>query len=379
MPKYRVEIHGDGGVEYTGELFVSIRGTHRARIPQSDLQELVQAFRAAKFFSQAQEYQGSLTDLPTYTITLAFDDVQKSLIDKGASKFPGLPPDLVQESNMAAEITQLENLIDHTAGTEQWICGNEDTVPSLQEEKFDFNAPDAEHLSILANVAECGSARVVEDLLKVGAPVESRNIRDRQTALVIAAQRGNLEMVKALLSAGAGTSKSEKDQALQIAAESGASDASGAFRESRACKGNFRTAAGFGCPGQTWQNGAHALGPRPDEGIDRAEVARMLLKAGAKINVSDKAGNTPLMEVHFDVSAARALVQAGANVNARNTEGWTPLNHASSPEMAESFLESGADPFARDNSGISVLEHAKHFSSAIARVIEAAQQSKRSR
>jgi len=62
----------------------------------------------------------------------------------------------------------------------------------------------------------------------------------------------------------------------------------------------------------------------------RVENIRLLINAGADINVNDKEGRTPLMEaVYFCFEeVVRTLIDAGADVNIRSNVGLTALDFA---------------------------------------------------
>ena len=66
-------------------------------------------------------------------------------------------------------------------------------------------------------------------------------------------------------------------------------------------------------------------------GNGRAEVVKVLLKSGAKLEAKDKKHwKTPLHWAVFGggVAAAQALLDAGADVNAKDARGQTPLRAA---------------------------------------------------
>lgn len=86
----------------------------------------------------------------------------------------------------------------------------------------------------------------------------------------------------------------------------------------------------------------------------KAESTRILLEAGAEVNVYSRngLGVQPLHSAaagrHTEV--CRLLVAAGADVDARQQEDYTPLHEAAQhgdPELVELFLSAGADPTAR--------------------------------
>lgn len=90
----------------------------------------------------------------------------------------------------------------------------------------------------------------------------------------------------------------------------------------------------------------------------KAEVARILLDAGAGVNaVADNEMHVqPLHSAAAGrhLEACRLLLAAGADVNARQAGGFTPLHAAAQngdPELVELFLSAQADPSAATDAG----------------------------
>jgi hypothetical protein len=109
-PVYRVEIDGDGSVRYQGDRFVGVTGARTAHVRISKVRSLVRAFQKADFFWTFDSYRAPITDLPTYTLAIAFDGRSKQVVDyDGAMR--GMPK----------EIAALEAAIDATAGTDRWV------------------------------------------------------------------------------------------------------------------------------------------------------------------------------------------------------------------------------------------------------------------
>ncbi|WP_302294720.1 ankyrin repeat domain-containing protein [Pyramidobacter piscolens] len=92
------------------------------------------------------------------------------------------------------------------------------------------------------------------------------------------------------------------------------------------------------------------------------EKLRLLIDAGAKVNVADGNGMTPLMyAAQFGDSPAviRFLLSAGASREAKDRRGWTPLAFAAaknnSVEMVNALVDAGADIDARARDGATPL------------------------
>ncbi len=90
------------------------------------------------------------------------------------------------------------------------------------------------------------------------------------------------------------------------------------------------------------------------------EIVRLLLDAGAMVDLADDRGFTPLhcAAGHGRVNdrakdIAATLLAAGADPNARSHDpyGYTPLHEVSTAAMVRLLLDAGADPSIRSNAG----------------------------
>ncbi len=98
-----------------------------------------------------------------------------------------------------------------------------------------------------------------------------------------------------------------------------------------------------------------------DKREDSAEVARLLLRAGADVNAQeDTYRNTPLHDAP-EAATAQVLIAAGADLNRRNAEGRTPLMLTLDPEVTRVLLRAGADKTVRDSRGRTALDLAREF------------------
>lgn len=99
--------------------------------------------------------------------------------------------------------------------------------------------------------------------------------------------------------------------------------------------------------------------------IVKVYIVRVLIKNGANVNGVDNDGNTTLhlsCRMHQDV-LAEELINLGANVNIKNKRGNTPLlevpdrYHYHSPiEIIKKLILAGADVNALNNKGETVLD-----------------------
>lgn len=173
-----------------------------------------------------------------------------------------------------------------------------ETVAALLKRGVDVNSvgPSGEPLLTLA--ARNGKPAVLKTLLVARPKLDARNAHG-ETALMLAAFSGHVEIVQQLLAKGAAV-----DQ-----------------------------------PGWTPLSYAAAR--------NRVEIARLLLKAGAKIDAEAANGTTALMMASREGHLAMVLLllEHGANINHKTEAGYTPLEVAIAHgrrEVAETLLRAGA-------------------------------------
>lgn len=394
-PSYKVEVHGDGTVLYEGRGYVAFTGTHRGLVPQSNVIELVKLFEKADYYSLRDEYQASVTDNPAQTTSISIDGRQKQVVD-----YVGL------SAGMPLAVAQLELAIDRLSGSERWTRGNSETMAALEAEHWDFKSTEA--TTTLARAAEYGNADVVCDLAQAGVALNGMSDSHRfgllnGGALERAASRGDVAMLGALLQAGAANNLRALAAALVNAGNSGNIQAlrmllaNGASITARNAVGAtpLMTAASSGYPAMVREVlkevarnhadvNASATPPPPScteemkkidncrefaegdgqtalmaavsqsdydvppEGVDRLEVVRLLLAAGADVNARDKQGNTVLMHCRDDLELVELLLEAGADPNARNLEGETALSKSYDDDVKQLLIKHGAVPMAKE-------------------------------
>ncbi|HEX6993378.1 MAG TPA: ankyrin repeat domain-containing protein [Gammaproteobacteria bacterium] len=230
-----------------------------------------------------------------------------------------------------------------TPMSEAAIVGNPDVIARLLDAGADPDSANEDGqtaLMLLARTANVDAARL---LLDHGANVDAREVLRGQTALMWAAAERQPEMMRLLIEHGADVDARSRihDWERQVSGEPRAQ-----YRPSGGLT-PLLFAAREGC----------------------LECVRILLDAGADIDLPDPDGITPLImavaNMHFDVAAH--LVEAGADVNRWDWWGRTPLylavdvntiphggrpdrpvlDETTSLELIEMLLEAGANPNAQ--------------------------------
>jgi hypothetical protein len=395
-PSYSVTVSTEG-IAFEGSSFVVAQGKHTANVNADEVRHLAKRFAAADFYSMDSHYRASVTDNPTYILTITVDGHTKSVEDYVGS-WEGMP----------AVISELENQVDDFARTEKWIDGGQGLVPALRAEKFDFETFDAQLM--LKKAARAGQTITVRELLDAGVPLEPKPAtRQKKGGMFssfesdgwLTAASRSPETLQVLIDALA----SEKDQidkniALASAARSGsvpavqALIAYGADPNADLSKLTVTESSGgmtMGSPGagSILMYAAESGNPElvreilryhPDleardrdgktavfsaseyrydvDDAARAECVRLLAQAGANVNARDSKGNTPLHETFLN-NVEIELLKLGANVNARNNDGETPIFTTVDNTAILLFIEHGADLTIRNNEGDTVIEAAR--------------------
>ena len=171
-------------------------------------------------------------------------------------------------------------------------------------------------------------------LLEAGAPRDCTE-DDGKTALMLASERGHVDVARLLLHAGAPTDRSDDfgRRALMLAFESGHLEVACLLLE------------------------AGSPAPMLTSDSDRQEVARLLLAVHAEKDYWGRAGRTALMLGcgYGRLEVARLLLEAGAEKDDQGRGGKTALMLASEwghVEVVRLLLEDGAEKECSDDFGL---------------------------
>jgi ankyrin repeat protein len=195
----------------------------------------------------------------------------------------------------------------------------------------DAEAPDRTGESPLLLAARAGEPDIVEALLENGAEVDARDPHFGQTALMVAVREGRLEVAQRLIEAGADVNAKThvKDPPRFIPpseSPAGLSKGIGIIRAGWPDERGKRFPAG-GSKTPLLYATRHG----------QLEIARLLVERGARLELADGNGITPLINAIVNASSVRrtgssdhlkiahVLLDAGANVDAMDWYGQTPL------------------------------------------------------
>ena len=388
-PDYEVTVSGDGTVRYTGNRAVTIPGGHVAHISVDAARQLVLDFKKADFLSARGEYRGNWTDNPTQTLTLTVGGRTKTVVDYVGTD-AGLP----------LAIRNLEAEVDEVAGTKRWVKGDEQTLPSLEEEEWPFSSATPQNVALYAEAISAKNGPLIEHYLAMHGPAVSADPGDA-SPMCVASGTGDVELVGRMMTpartaAGAAQPKVAvpavvKQQCLWSAARSGNVEMLRCWLDlgadpkvqPAATKQDYWSGVGIVANGVM---SGHAemvrklleykmdLNSRVQEqplltfaiergGKETPEIVELLVKAGADVNARGNFGQTPIFNASFTPAAVKALLAGGADIDARDSNGNTPLVWAAYNEgFVRELLADGADPTPVNKRGDSALKIARQDS-----------------
>ena len=180
--------------------------------------------------------------------------------------------------------------------------GDRASVEHLLDEGANIEAMGGNKETPLMVAAEHGTAGMVKLLLERGANIHAQD-ESGETALAKAAHSPDVEITKMLLARTA--TLAEKNQALLMLVQ------------------GLPAVKSLDAP-----EDADKFEEINDEA--HAEIAKLLLDAGADVEARDESGNTPLMNAasYGAVMVLKVLLARGADINATDADGGTALMDA---------------------------------------------------
>lgn len=145
---HEVTIYGDGKVEYQGYDGAVIIEPQTYSISSEQVHKLVNAFDKSDFFSLKDKYSSPHSNIILTTLSIKIGQHKKAVVDiEGV--YVGMP----------RAVRELQNLVDDIAQTERFVKGNDETIPFLEAQGFDFQSKSAQEILLRA------SSRSPESLL----------------------------------------------------------------------------------------------------------------------------------------------------------------------------------------------------------------------
>ena len=231
--------------------------------------------------------------------------------------------------------------------------GDAASLRKLLEAGVTPDTPDNKGVPAIAWAAFAGDADTIKTLLDRGAVVSNRNTLAHQALLVYLTEGVRNDRRFDEVQAAV----QQREEVVRMLVEAGAGlNVQGSHR------GTVLNSAIQLCPFGPLTNLASASYFLPIESI------RLLITAGADVNAADVRGHTPLMSAADKMSAAliKMLLEAGARVsiNAKDNEGRTALMFAAERghvETIKMLLEAGAAINAKDNMGKAALMYTQGY------------------
>ena len=207
-----------------------------------------------------------------------------------------------------------------------------------------------------------GHLEIVRALLRAGAFIDVSRAGDGFTPLLAAVQQRQTAIAAALLDQGADPNRTDREGRTALIAAAAQPDA----------EVLVRTLLGGGADPNQARLGDRATALHFAAQQDDAEVIRALIAGGADPNLRDADGSTPLLFAASQdrLAAVTALVRRKADVERARDDGVTPLHfvaQSGNVALARMLLQAGADPAADDSRGSSPRDIAQPSVAALIR------------
>ena len=323
---------------------------------------------------QSSDYERFITAISTDKIEAVQAEIDKGSDINARDKDGGTP--LWHAAHKGSPSPIVELLLDHGAQIEARdntgvtaLMAAVDTnqlavVKLLLDRGAQVNARDDSGVTALMRAAKFNRSGAVKLLLDRGAQVNARD-RNGVTPLMFAVHElGFPGIVTLLIERGAEVDarSNSGSSPLHRAAQASTKGGYQAWFFNNACDTDYDRV----------RRGAEDLRKRS------LQITQLLLDTGAQVDARDENGNTPLTVAakgNVRPEIIQLLIEKGAEVNALNNDGSTPLivaaqgagtqfrdwnNHLTPFHIVELLLDKGANPLAKDASGMKAIDYARN-------------------
>lgn len=349
-PAYKVTIHGDGHVDYSGTEYTGVTGDLSYTVTPADAKALFDQLRGDGVWSAQDAYAGAMSNGATNLLTLNIGGQTKTIRDY-LGTYAGMPDSVIGA----------ETAVDTVAGTDRWIHVTLDSLADLDALHFDYAGPGGAALLVNA----------IEDTESDDAVVQA--IIDRHPSLAGSAPWDTPETVKLPLDAAL---QSGRTAAVLPLIKAGALLKDGkpdpvridsAFRVAIQ-NGDVDSAKTLGAlhPSLTWPYSYtdYDTEPSTDKTADISDLFlidpdsdnaftmyQYLLSLGADPKARDHSGTSVLQKLGGNFEIAKSLIGLGVDINAKDNDGDCALLDVGNEDSALLLLNSGADPTATNSYG----------------------------
>jgi hypothetical protein len=322
---YTIDIHRNGEIVFTGGPKVLLPGEHRLMVSPEKADALFARFEGSSFLGMKALYKGWLKPTDGQKLCLRGGGFEHC-VEAASSPMFG--------NNAPSELGDLMGAVYTFMPPERWIRAGPGTIEVFREEGLDPRSIGGQHL--VFEVAKYFDLAAMRALIDGGFPVDA--VREDpdfhlETPVEVAAYNGRVEIMRALIEAGAWKSATPVIQQRTLRAAA------------RSCQPEVVQAV--------FDEGA-VLVPRAmpldtllcrdglPQTADPLATAALMLKHGLPVDVRDAYGHTAL---HFrlDPDVARLLLRNGADPNTTDALGVPPLLTTSDENLAIALIEAGAD------------------------------------
>lgn len=363
-PDYTVTIDGKGNVRFATRSAegpgaadvhrafspddgVLLSGVHTDTVDPQEVRDLVMQFRASDFFALKDKYVASVTDNPSYVLTFRTGVHTKTVVDYVGVK-----------AGMPASVTALENAVDRAAGTARWVKGADGLVSYLERTGFNFTSPEARDIALEAALGDGAADTTIIGLLERGAAL------DQSANFPSGGRKGTLgkELTTAAVGGGRtalfnwlaerGWVERTGKRLLETEFAQTAGGCSTALLQAFAARG-----LAINTPGEEGETALGALAGTyncKDEDA-RLAVAKALLDAGADPNHRNDAGETAIFGVEY-LPLLDLLYARGARSDITDKEGNSPVFSSWTDAIVLRHLQAGASPKGRYSDGRTLEE-----------------------
>jgi len=366
-PDYEIRIRGDGRVSYKGEYWVDVRGVYRYRVPADAVAKLVQSARARNLWSMRAKYDGQISDVPTYYLTLRVGNQTHSITDY-AGRGAGMP----------VAVDEFQDEVDAVAHSANWLHLSLESLDSLRKSGFKFYSRAGADLlaRAIANEEARDDAAILK-LIELSAPIDGKADSElsqdpQRSTLENALILGRESLIEPLLARGAlntrGTLDQEKlDRAFRAAIHS----------------------ARFGAVQKIWNAGGKSrpalqFTSRENEDDVAGKVVPVTLSLGASAPFKGAWEGRQIIEwlatlgcdpkvtrvdgfslLHIaasanDVDAVRYLLAQGLSASQLDNHDLPPYSDTESEDLALLLLEAGMDRSEGTWAGKGARTYAEH-------------------